>query len=80
PLGLMGFLSLKIRRTLFWRIDFWTYVDSAAAAAWEPFVRREVRGLVAGNPRVDRALERVKASEKQIALRDQLAIWTKRTL
>ncbi len=80
PLGFFGYWSLRVRRTLFWRIDFWTYVDSNAASAWEPFVRRDVKGLVAGNPRVDRALERVKPSEKQALLREKILGWEKKQL
>ena len=58
PLGLWGQLSLIVRRTFFRKIHAWSFVDSSAAEAWEPYVRKDAKGLVAGNPRVDRAMER----------------------
>lgn len=59
PLGLIGKLSLSFRRFLFKRLSLWTYVDAAAATAWEPYTTHQSIGLVTGNPRVDRALSRV---------------------
>jgi 3-deoxy-D-manno-octulosonic-acid transferase len=65
PAGLWGSISLEARSFLFRRVSFWTYVDTAAATTWEPYTREHSRGLVTGNPRVDRALLRVEAAKKQ---------------
>lgn len=64
PLGWFGWLSLNARRGLFGAVTAWTFVDAIAAGAWEPYVLPRARGLVAGDPRVDRALGRV---EKALA-------------
>lgn len=65
PLGFWGLLSVWFRRFLFRRISYWTYVDTAAATAWEPFAESHTKGLVTGNSRVDRALERVEQKRTQ---------------
>lgn len=59
PLGFFGKISLALRHGLFRAVNGWTFVDSVAAAAWEPYILRDAKGFVAGNPRVDRALARV---------------------
>lgn len=59
PLGFFGWISLSVRSFLFREIQFWTFVDSVAANAWEPYLQKNVQALVAGNPRVDRAFRRV---------------------
>jgi 3-deoxy-D-manno-octulosonic-acid transferase len=78
PQGWFGWLSLFARRSLFASIDAWTFVDAAAATAWEPFVLERSRGLVAGDPRVDRALKRV---EQVVVLQkagERLQRWKRR--
>ncbi|RZA05756.1 MAG: hypothetical protein EOP11_12065, partial [Proteobacteria bacterium] len=37
PLGFFGKLSLPARRSLFRLVNGWTFVDSVAAASWEPY-------------------------------------------
>lgn len=78
PLGWFGHLSLWARRALFLQVRAWTFVDAAAAAAWEPYVIDRARGLVAGNPRVDRALERVENVLSEGRARENLARWRRR--
>jgi 3-deoxy-D-manno-octulosonic-acid transferase len=79
PLGVLGALSLRARRVLFRSIDAWTFVDAAAAAAWEPLVTDGAPGLVAGNPRVDRALQRVDRALGEGRARTRLGHWRKRS-
>ena len=64
PLGWMGKISLAVRRSLFASIYAWSFVDAAAAENWEPYLQKRAKGLVLGDPRVDRALER---AEKALA-------------
>ncbi|MGZ3717803.1 MAG: 3-deoxy-D-manno-octulosonic acid transferase, partial [Bdellovibrionota bacterium] len=71
PLGWFGRLSLFARRSLFTAIDGWTFVDAAAAAKWEPYINEPARGLVAGDPRVDRALARAERLIAQGKAREQ---------
>lgn len=78
PLGWFGRLSLWVRRDLFLRVRAWTFVDSAAAAAWEPYVIDRARGLVTGNPRVDRAFERVASAVAEGKARELLDRWIRR--
>ncbi|MGZ3734507.1 MAG: 3-deoxy-D-manno-octulosonic acid transferase [Bdellovibrionota bacterium] len=75
PLGWFGRLSLFARRSLFTAIDGWTFVDAAAAAKWEPYINEPARGLVAGDPRVDRALSRAERLIAEGKARDQLMLW-----
>jgi len=75
PLGFGGWLSLWFRRSLFKKIYFWTFVDSVAAAAWEPYLRKDVQAFVAGNPRVDRALKRVDEAMKLGRTKKTLELW-----
>lgn len=75
PLGWFGLFSLLIRRPLFAAIDGWTFVDAAAAAKWEPYINAPARGLVAGDPRVDRALARAESLIAAGKAREQLALW-----
>jgi 3-deoxy-D-manno-octulosonic-acid transferase len=63
---------------LFQAIDAWTFVDSAAAGAWEPYIFGNVRGLVAGDPRVDRALARVEAALTAGKARETLSLWRRK--
>ncbi len=78
PLGGLGALSLWVRKALFLAVDAWTFVDAAAATAWEPFVYDRVKGLVAGDPRVDRALGRVDHAWKAGKAKERLNLWQKR--
>jgi len=78
PLGWFGRVSLLLRASLFSSVDGWTFVDSAAAAAWEPYINEPARGLVAGNPRVDRALTRVEQLIKAGKAESKLANWKRR--
>ncbi len=78
PLGWFGWLSLHLRRWLFSSVDSWTFVDAAAAAAWEPYLNEPARGLVAGNPRVDRALERAEQLIAEGKARARLGLWQKK--
>lgn len=75
PLGWFGWLSLLVRRPLFRSIDGWTFVDAAAAAKWEPYLNEPARGLVAGDPRVDRALQRAETMIAAGRAREKLALW-----
>ena len=75
PLGWLGKLSLLARRSLFASIDGWTFVDAAAAAKWEPYIDEPARGLVAGDPRVDRALARAERLIAEGKAREQLRLW-----
>lgn len=75
PLGISGYLSLALRRSLFLAIDAWTFVDTAAASAWEPYMIDRARGFVAGNPRVDRALARVERAVLEGRAKEKLALW-----
>jgi 3-deoxy-D-manno-octulosonic-acid transferase len=75
PVGWFGMLSLLVRRPLFAAIDGWTFVDAAAAAAWEPYLDEPARGLVAGDPRVDRALARAERLIAEGKAREQLGRW-----
>lgn len=78
PVGWFGWLSLLARRALFRSIDGWTFVDAAAAAAWEPYLDEPARGLMAGDPRVDRALARTDLAIAAGRAQKQLALWRKR--
>ena len=78
PLGIFGRFSLWARRRLFLSVDAWTFVDSAAAALWEPYVFDRVKGLVAGDPRVDRALARVERALVEGKAKEALAFWKRR--
>lgn len=78
PLGWFGWLSLAARRRLFSAVDGWTFVDAAAAAAWEPYINEPARGLVAGNPRVDRALTRAEQLIAEGKARARLALWKRK--
>lgn len=62
PLGWFGRLSLYAREALFRGVSAWTFVDGNAAGAWDGLVRTGAAALVAGDPRVDRALTRVQPS------------------
>lgn len=75
PLGAFGRASLWVRRRLFLAISAWTFVDAAAASNWEPYMRSQARGLVTGNPRVDRALTRVERALVEGKARERLARW-----
>ncbi len=75
PLGLWGLFSLWARKPMFQAIYLWTYVDSVAAAAWEPYRQKGGYGLVTGNPRVDRALLRVEEAMRLGKIKDILARW-----
>jgi 3-deoxy-D-manno-octulosonic-acid transferase len=77
PLGWFGAFSLYLRRDLFLMINAWAFVDSAAAANWEPHVSRRVKGLVTGDPRVDRALVRVEQALREGKSRERIALWRK---
>ncbi len=75
PKGLVGKFGLYLRQALFSWISAWTFVDSVAAGAWEPYMGTDATALVTGDPRVDRAVQR--AFEKDsppkevIQVRDQ---------
>jgi 3-deoxy-D-manno-octulosonic-acid transferase len=75
PLGWFGWLSLHARHSLFSSIAAWTFVDAIAANAWEPFVHPRARGLVAGDPRVDRALARVEHALSENRAQEKLKLW-----
>jgi 3-deoxy-D-manno-octulosonic-acid transferase len=75
PLGWFGWMSLLVRRPLFTAIDGWTFVDAAAAANWEPYINLPARGLVAGDPRVDRALARAEQAIAAGKATEKLALW-----
>lgn len=77
PLGLLGDLSLWIRKSLFLSVDAWTFVDSVAASAWEPYVFDRVKGLVTGDPRVDRALYRVEQALAEGKAKSIISRWDK---
>lgn len=64
PLGWLGWWSLALRSFLFQGVSAWSYVDARAAGAWEPYLGRDARALVTGDPRVDRAVSRVRVSER----------------
>jgi 3-deoxy-D-manno-octulosonic-acid transferase len=78
PLGWFGRLSLWARRRLFAAVSAWTFVDAAAADSWEPYLSEHARGLVAGNPRVDRALARAERLIAEGRARARLSLWGKR--
>lgn len=78
PLGLFGSISLAARSFLFLAVDAWTFVDAAAASAWEPYVINRARGFVAGNPRVDRALQRVERAVMEGKAKERLQRWRRR--
>lgn len=75
PLGWFGKFSLWARRRLFSAIDSWTFVDAAAAAAWEPYLNQPASGLVAGDPRVDRALSRAERLIAEARAGEKLRHW-----
>lgn len=76
PLGIWGRLGILFRTFMFKQIGIWTYVDTAAATAWEPYVQSHARGQVTGNPRVDRVLERVEiARGKESPIGKALKNW-----
>lgn len=75
PRGFWGWCSVRLRSELFAAITHWTYVDSVAAEQWEPVVGGQVRGLVTGNPRVDRAILRAEQASATPKLREILARW-----
>ncbi len=74
PFGFLGTIGLWLRYSLFQSVSFWTYVDSEAAEAWEPYIRSDVKGLVAGNPRVDRAIRRVDEARRNSKLAN-ISLW-----
>ncbi len=78
PQGIFGRFSLWIRRPLFFWVDGWTFVDTNAAEQWEPVVYQKVKGLVAGDPRVDRALQRVEAAMQEGKAKKHLARWRRK--
>jgi 3-deoxy-D-manno-octulosonic-acid transferase len=78
PQGWFGRLSLWARRRIFAAVDAWTFVDAAAASSWEPYLNEQARGLVAGNPRVDRALARAERLIAEGRARERLRLWKKR--
>lgn len=78
PLGWFGWISLGVRAPLFSSVDGWTFVDAAAAAAWEPYINEPARGLVAGDPRVDRALARAEQLIAEGKAREKLGRWTRK--
>jgi 3-deoxy-D-manno-octulosonic-acid transferase len=51
-----------------------------AAASWEPYIERAAKGLVAGNPRVDRALARVENALAEKKAAGRIARWRRRGL
>ncbi len=75
PRGWWGWLSLWLRRGLFQSVQAWTYVDSAAAHGWEPWTGRKAKGLVAGNPRVDRAVERAGTAAREAKASERIRSW-----
>lgn len=76
PLGVLGRISLFIRRSLFRRVSLWTFVDGMAAGAWNPYIRSTAKGLVTGNPRVDQALIRAENASKSGSINKELSeIW-----
>lgn len=77
PLGWFGWLSLHARHALFSSVTAWTFVDAIAANAWEPFVHARARGLVAGDPRVDRALARVDKALSESRAGERLKLWSR---
>ncbi|RZA07825.1 MAG: hypothetical protein EOP11_06650, partial [Proteobacteria bacterium] len=79
PLGFFGKLSLASRRSLFRLVNGWTFVDSVAAASWEPYIERSAKGLVAGNPRVDRALARVENALAEKKAAERITRWKRRS-
>ncbi len=78
PLGWLGALSLYARRALFTAVDGWTFVDAAAAASWEPYINEPARGLVTGDPRVDRALGRAERLIAEGRAKEKMARWRKK--
>ncbi len=78
PLGWFGWFSLKLRSKLFASVDGWTFVDAAAAAAWEPYINEPALGLVAGNPRVDRALQRAEQLIAEGKARARISQWKRK--
>ncbi|HEY8278352.1 MAG TPA: glycosyltransferase N-terminal domain-containing protein [Bdellovibrionota bacterium] len=79
PLGWFGGISLFARSRLFTSVDGWTFVDAAAAAAWEPYIDEPAKGLVAGDPRVDRALARAERLIAEGRARQRLALWKRKS-
>lgn len=63
PLSWIGRIGLWLRRPLFAWISDWTFVDSVAAGEWEVFMGESAKGLVTGNPRVDRSIARALNTE-----------------
>jgi 3-deoxy-D-manno-octulosonic-acid transferase len=80
PLGWGGAISLWARKELFRAVSAWSFVDAAAAAGWEPFLSERGKGLVTGDPRVDRALGRVEAALREGKARERLAHWERKGL
>ncbi len=78
PLGWFGMLSLLVRRSLFMSVNGWTFVDAASAAAWEPYLDEPAKGLVAGDPRVDRALARAESAIAAGRAKERLSLWRRR--
>lgn len=79
PLGWFGWFSLAVRAPLFSSVDGWTFVDAAAAAGWEPYINEPARGLVAGNPRVDRALSRAEQLIAEGKAGAKLGLWRRKS-
>jgi 3-deoxy-D-manno-octulosonic-acid transferase len=75
PQGWFGRFSVWARKQLFYWVDGWTFVDANAAQQWEPVVYGRVKGLVTGDPRVDRALQRVDAVIQEGKAKERLSIW-----
>lgn len=73
PLGVFGKLSLWMRAPMLKQVRIWGYVDTFAAEAWEAFVQRQVAGQVTGDPRMDRALERVEQGARTASLLQQIS-------
>ncbi|RYZ96093.1 MAG: hypothetical protein EOP11_23945, partial [Proteobacteria bacterium] len=80
PLTALGKLGLYFRGAMFRLVNAWTFVDSVAATAWEPYIERTAKGLVAGNPRVDRALQRVENALAEKKAAERIGRWRREGL
>jgi len=72
PMGIWGKISITLRKQLFRQVQLWTFVDSIAATAWEPYINDKAEGLVTGNPRFDQALSRAKLAAQNDKIRTEL--------
>ncbi len=79
PQGWFGKFSVWARKQLFYWVDGWTFVDANAAQQWEPVVYGRVKGLVTGDPRVDRALQRVDVAIQEGKAKEKLFYWKKKS-